>query len=217
MKSKTLRLGLIVMLLAAITISIISGTLAKYVKTVTAADKARVAKFEYTVDGLDEEKQTINIFNTANDTGIIGNQTNEKLVAPGTQGSFEIVFTNKSEVLVKAGYTLTETNTNIPVVYGYDNKYYSSVLPAGTSVTIHEGEAAITVEGELDKLAAAIGEAIEIANGETKEIEVTWAWAFIGDGTVQSDDTDRTLGETGTATVELQVNCDITQVDTKTI
>lgn len=218
MRSKTLRLALILVLLVAISISVISGTLAKYVDTVTASDKARVAKFEYTITGLDKATQKIDIFNTAADTGIVGDQTSEKLIAPGTEGSFKVTFTNKSEVLVKAGYTLTETNSNnVPVVYGFDGKYYSSVLPATTTVTVHEGGSTITVEGDLDALSTAIGEATETANNETKEIEVTWAWAFVGDGTEQTDTKDTALGVAGTATVELEVKCDITQVDTKTV
>ena len=53
MNNKTLRLGLLIILLVAITMSIIAGTLANYVESVTATDSARVAKFEYELSGID--------------------------------------------------------------------------------------------------------------------------------------------------------------------
>lgn len=218
MKNKTLRLGLLTILLVAITMSIIAGTLAKYVESVTATDSARVAKFEYELSGMDKDTQTINLFDTTTDTGILNNlkNDNKKLVAPGTNGSLTVKLTNKSEVAINAGFTLTETNEDtIPIVYGYDSKYYSSVIPAGASVTVHDGEQAISVEGDLEALATAIGDAEFVDQNESKEITLTWAWAFNGDGTTQTDITDTTLGKAGTATVELQVKCDVTQLDVK--
>ncbi len=216
MNNKTLRLGLLIILLVAITMSIIAGTLAKYVESVTATDSARVAKFEYELSGIDNNTQTINLFDTANDTGILSNLKNDskKLIAPGTDGSLTVKLTNKSEVAISAGFTLTETNDNdIPIVYGYNGKYYSSVIPTGTSVTVHSGEQAITVEGDLTALATAVGNAESVKQNLSKDISLTWAWAFEGDGTTQTDVTDTTLGNAGTATVQLQVKCDVTQID----
>lgn len=219
MKNKTLRLGLIAMLLVAITMSIISGTLAKYVDSFNASDSARVAKFEYTVEGLDKTNNTIDIFETVTDTGIVHHNDSSKLIAPGTNGSFNVTLTNKSEVLIKADYTFTETNTGkVPVVYEYDSKYYSSVLPANAEVTLHDGDVdKAKVDGDLTALATAIGDATEVGYDQTKKITVNWAWAFEGDGTTQSDDTDTDFGEAGTDTVTLDVKCDIEQVDAATV
>ncbi len=219
MKNKTLRLALLVLLLAVVTMSVISGTLAKYVESVTGTDSARVAKFAYTLEGMDGtgDTRTLNLFDTTNDTGILANLTddNKKLVAPGSEGSIDVILTNKSEVKISAGFTLTETNTSsIPIVYKYNDKYYSSVLPANSQVTLHDGTTdKVTVTGDLDALATAVGEAEGLAQNATSTISLGWAWAFTGDGTTQSDTTDTTLGKAGTATVELQVKCDVTQLD----
>ena len=229
MKNKTLRLGLVALLLVAVTMSIISGTLAKYVDSFNGSDSARVAKFEYTVEGLDKTNNTIDIFKTADDTGILGdkdgNNTTDKLIAPGTNGSFEVTLTNKSEVLIKADYTFKETNdAKVPVVYEYDSKYYSSVLPVDAEVTLHDGDAdKAKVFGDLTALATAIGDATEVGYDKTKVITVNWAWAFEGEETVdpadatQSDDTDTSFDVKGSDTVTLKVECDIEQVDAATV
>lgn len=225
MKNKTLRLGLVALLLVAITMSIISGTLAKYVDSFNGSDSARVAKFEYTVAGLDKENSKIDIFETVTDTGIVHHNDSSKLIAPGTNGSFEVTLTNKSEVLIKADYTFTETNTGkVPVVYEYNGSYYSSVLPVDAEVTLHAGDAdKAKVVGDLTALGAAIGDATEVRYDETKVITVNWAWAFEGEETAdpadatQSDDTDTVFGKAGTDTVTLDVQCDIEQVDAATV
>lgn len=218
MKNKTLRLALLVLLLAVVTMSVISGTLAKYVESVTGTDTARVAKFEYTLSGMtgDGDTKTLNLFDTATDTGILGNLASDgkKLVAPGSEGSIDVVLTNTSEVKISAGFTLTETNTNkIPIVYKYNNAYYSSVIPANTEVTLHDGGTTATVTGDLSALAAAVGNATPVNQNATSTISLGWAWAFTGDGTTQTDSSDTTLGKAGSATVELKVKCDVTQLD----
>lgn len=218
MKNKTLRLALLVLLLAVVTMSVISGTLAKYVESVTGTDTARVAKFEYTLSGMtgDGDTKTLNLFDSVTDTGILGNLANDgkKLVAPGSEGSINVELTNKSEVKISAGFTLTETNAgNIPIVYKYNNAYYSSVIPANTEVTLHDGGTTATVTGDLSALAAAVGNATPVNQNATSTISLGWAWAFTGDGTAQSDASDTTLGKDGTATVELEVKCDVTQLD----
>ena len=218
MKNKTLRLALLVLLLAVVTMSVISGTLAKYVESVTGTDTARVAKFEYTLSGMtgDGDTKTLNLFDSVTDTGILGNLANDgkKLVAPGSEGSINVELTNKSEVKISAGFTLTETNTNkIPIVYKYNNAYYSSVIPANTEVTLHDGGTTATVTGDLSALAAAVGNATPVNQNATSTISLGWAWAFTGDGTTQTDSSDTTLGKAGSATVELKVKCDVTQLD----
>ena len=218
MKNKTLRLALLVLLLAVVTMSVISGTLAKYVESVTGTDTARVAKFEYTLSGMtgDGDTKTLNLFDSVTDTGILGNLANDgkKLVAPGSEGSINVELTNRSEVKISAGFTLTETNTNkIPIVYKYNNAYYSSVIPANTEVTLHDGGTTATVTGDLSALAAAVGNATPVNQNATSTISLGWAWAFTGDGTTQTDSSDTTLGKAGSATVELKVKCDVTQLD----
>ena len=232
MKNRTLKASLIVLLLAMITLAIISGTLAKYVETVSGTDSARVAKFEYsaTAGGVELTKNTaasINLFNTVNDTEVYGasqNTNTQKLVAPGTCGTFDIVASNTSEVKVAVTYSMTETNSNnIPIVYciknGGTTKYYSSV-ETGTITIGNDVKTAlsiptntITINGDLtDMLADASAElaATDGTTATTATTTVSWFWAF-GDGT--NDTRDTGLGTTGTATVSVLVNATFTQVD----
>ena len=236
MKNKTFRLSLIVLLLAIVSLSVISGTLAKYVETVRVNDAARVAKFEYTAtaNGTElEDGATINLFNTVNDDEVYAkgaaNQNTEKLVAPGTYGHFDVVATNKSEVAIDVAYNLTETNTgSIPIVYfiknGNTTTYYSNIVNSTTAVAVGEDIADylglqasenVTISGNLTTMATAIGASLDATNNTnttTATSTIGWFWAF-GDATNNRDTADTTLGKAGTATVSVNIGVTFTQAD----
>ena len=237
MKSKTFRISLVVILLALITMSVISGTLAKYVETVRGNDSARVAKFAYKAKIGESEftdGTTINLFNTVNDTEVYGTQNNinngTKLVAPGTYGSFSVVAENTSEVKVGVSFSVSETNSNsIPIVYYIDNNgtktYYSDVVTTnsvavGTDLASVLGVSAsstVAIAGDLDALANAIATELNAtdgteANKTTSTATIGWFWAF-GDGTNNADSADTTLGKAGTATVQANIGVTFTQLD----
>jgi len=241
--NKTMRLALVLILLVAITLSVISGTLAKYVEEVKGTDTARVAKFEYTATagGTELTKDsvaTINLFNTVDDAQVFDpaghNLNTEKLVAPGTCGHFDVIVTNKSEVAIKAAFTVEETNANsVPIVYyitdGSTTKYYSDVVTTQTAVAVGgdiatalglQASDVVTIEGNLAAMATAMTQAdgTELAATNkstftTKTYTLGWFWAF-GDATHHEDDaTDTALGKTGTDTVKVDIGVTFTQVD----
>ena len=237
MKNKTFRISLVVVLLAVVTISVISGTLAKYVETVTGTDTARVAKFSYKAKIGETEftdGATINLFNTVNDTEVYGAQNNinggTKLIAPGTHGSFSVVVENTSEVKVGVSFTVTETNnSNIPIVYYIDNSgtktYYSDVVTTNSvavgadlaSTLGVSASATVAIAGGLDDLANTM--AVELAatdgteaNKTTSTATIGWFWAF-GDGASNNDSGDTTIGKAGTATLTSNIGVTFTQMD----
>ena len=236
MKNKTLKIALIILLLAIVTMSIISGTLSKYVETVSGTDSARVAKFDYTAKVGETEFTTtaasINLFNTVNDTEVYGTSANintQKLVAPGTVGHFNIDVSNSSEVKVKVTYTISETNAgNIPIVYflkqGDTIKYYSAKVSESTTVTVGAdvqavtGATAATINGTLSDMADVLYTELAASDGLTAVTPATtttigWFWAF-GDGTTSVDNADTSLGTAETlATVTTNVNVTFTQMD----
>ena len=235
MKNKVLRISLVILLLAVLTMSIISGTLAKYVETVSGTDTARVAKFAYKAKVGETEfaatPVSINLFNTVNDTELYGNSANlngeAKLVAPGTYGSFDVVVDNTSEVKVNVSFSITETNSGIPIVYYIDNgttkTYYSgqvaknTVLTVGSDVATATGAATVTVTGDLTDMASSVATTLNATDGTeagktTATYTIGWFWAF-GDGTTAVDTADTTLGKAATASVTANIGVTFTQVD----
>lgn len=162
-KSRVLMsLGTSVLVLSLITSSLVGGTFAKYTSTVAGNDTARVAKFDFDVksgtDALTKTGTAIDLFATVNDTGVFAgadgkNVNTEKLVAPGVEGSFGLIVTNRSEVAVKANLTITETAANgtdpniVPIIYAYTDPttnevtFWSDVLTDTTQpILLHELE-----------------------------------------------------------------------------
>lgn len=243
MKNNIFRVSLVVLLLAMITLSVISGTLAKYVETVYGTDTARVAKFEYTATAggtLLESKvkatpTTIDLFNTVDDPQVYDpeghNLNTQKLVAPGTLGHFDIVATNKSEVAVDVTYVIEETNAgNVPIVYfikdGSTVTYYSNKV-TGTTVAMGADVAeyltgsrdnaanTVTITGDLSDLSTAVSTQLAATDRTTFTDDTsTIGWFWaFGDATNNVDSADTTKGLDGTATVKVDIGVTFTQVD----
>lgn len=198
-KNLFFKLGLFCATLVLVATCFITNAWAKYTKTVTATDTARVAKFEVAVkNGTTEitDNTTIDIFTTqlehikkdASGKNIVS----DKLIAPGSHGKFEVVVENKSEVSV----TLKLTGT-----IAYEG------LPAGvTSVPVkfYVGTTEPTDDSAYKALnAVAIADEVIDVNGtnQTKTYTVYWKWISEGDAN------DTILGEAGNVkvTVNLQL------------
>ncbi|NLC84030.1 MAG: hypothetical protein GX749_03005 [Ruminococcaceae bacterium] len=242
---KTFRTPLILLIAAIMTLSLASGTMAKYLQTVRSVDTARVAQFQVDVlsndarNGVDDqtnwtsEAALVNLLSTTiDDTGIYNENETDfdrnggvKLVAPGSNGSFQINVDNKSEVAVKTSFAFSEIfvdGQKIPLVYTFDSKNYSSY-----------GEVNSVVGGQLisgsladlgNAIAAAIGE-IQASNGTTAVAapvqNIGWSWAFTGSD-LQTDLKDTALAvdsdpdALGQPTITLAVTCTVEQLDTYT-
>ena len=197
-KESIMRLGLATLAITMISTSLLSGTLAKYTGTVTGSDTATVAKFAYDVtDGTTaiEGKTDINIFNYPT-TGLVV----DGKIAPGAGGTFNIVTTNTSEVLVDDTLVFTEENTGIiPVYYTFDGNNYSDVVVDGTTA----------IAGDLAAMSTAISvknTSLAMTNG-TATYTIGWNWA------TTSDAADTAIGTATTApTIKLTVGVTIDQL-----
>ena len=205
------KMSMFALLLAAVLVTSysVSGTYAKYTSTFTGSDTARVAKWAFTINGDDTimttNTFTFDLFNTvmdSNGTDAEGNieLTDGTIIAPGTQGSFQIVLANDSEVDAQYTIDYTETKTaNIPVEYSLDGTDWTADI------------------NDLDATATDIN-----MNGGVATINVYWRWVFeVADDAATTTDNETTirneadtvLGTTGTDTVKVEAKITATQVD----
>ena len=181
-----------------IAIILIANTYAKYTSSSTGTATARVAKWSFNVGKANiatSNTFTFDLFQTIKDSDGESEETDvasansDKVIAPGTTGSFNIELTNNSEVSAKYGIVYTITNTNsIPVKFSVDG---------GTTWT--DSLAEVVASDTATKLNA---------KGGTKTITVQWKWDYTG-----SDTRDTSLGSNGTAKLEVKANVTATQID----
>lgn len=203
-KNKMMRAAGALMVVTLLTLSIVSGTFAKYVTSSSASDSARVAKFGVTVtaDGSlfdnnyfaadentpagttpDGEK------NGTADAILTVESTNGKVVAPGTKNTtgLSVAVTGQPEVDVQVGLAVTATDIFL-------NDYYPikyTLTRNGANVktgTLAEVEAALEgFAGRYDantNLSTSIGTFV-----------LTWEWDFDANGAGTNDSKDTLLGD----------------------
>lgn len=201
-KNKTMKMISITLLIVMIALILVSGTYAKYTSSATGSDSARVAKWAFNVGGTDIASNTFkfDLFKTIKDSD--GNEENDvvsangdKVIAPGTSGSFDISLENKSEVSAKYGVKFTVSNEkNIPIQFSTDGNTWTDSLTN------------IAADDTKTKLAP---------NG-TKTITVQWKWAYedTNEDTKEATDAkDLALGTDGTATITVSAEVTATQAD----
>lgn len=209
-KNNTMKLMAIILLIAMIALILVSGTYAKYTSSATGTSSARVAKWSFSVGTTNitaTDTFTFNLFDTIKDTDGSTNETDvkssDKVIAPGTSGSFDIVLKNDSEVSAKYAIDYTVNNPdNIPVEFSVDGTNWNTTL----------------ADVGADDTATKIG--VDAAD-KTKTITVQWRWAYEGGKYVDTtnaektadDAYDTTLGKDGTKTLEVIAKVTATQVD----
>ncbi len=195
--NKMMRIASFLLVAVILTTCAISGTFAKYVSQATGTDTASVAKWDIKV----EDKQiavspnttvTFDVFNTLTGEQNVA-KTDGTLIAPGTQGSFELNIVNNSEVTAEYKVTYTQEANNIPLKFALTN----------TNETVWEDSIA--------DLNMTNFETIAMTNG-TASITIYWKWDF----TDNRDAADTALGiaaQTTAPTFTVNATIDVQQVD----
>lgn len=204
-KNKTRKMISITLLIVMIALILVSGTYAKYTGTTSGSDTATVAKWSFNVGGSDIATKTFtfNLFNTIKEADGTSNETDvtgDKIIAPGTSGSFSLKLENKSDVSAKYGIKYTVTNTaGIPIKFSTNGTDWSESL------------ADVTASDTATKLAAKTG---------TTTIKVQWKWDYENTNTSANeteknatDAKDTELGAKGTATIAVKADVTATQID----
>lgn len=196
-KNKIFTLGLAIAFVFVLSLTLVSGTFAKYTSTVTGKDSAAVAKwaFQYgnnegaltDIDLVSTKEISFNLFDTILDTnGDTETDVAANKIAPGTKGSFQFVVKNTSEVNATFDLTLKVTGAQVPFEY---------------TIQVDEGsasEASTTVPSLTTQT-------IDMNTSVT--VTITWEWPFDG-----NDTADTTLG-LAESTVEVNATIVFVQVD----
>ncbi len=141
-----------VLIMIAITLTLVSSTYARYTATISRNGTATVAKWAFTADNSGSTTMNINFADTYHASTLVAGK-----IAPGTKGSFDISVSNaSSEVGVE--YTVTlGTITNSPTnIKFYSDATYATPLTTSTPIT-----------GKIK------------ANDTTpKTVKIYWAWPY---------------------------------------
>lgn len=202
-KNRILIAGVITAFVALITLSLVSGTWAKYTSKVQGSDTAKVAKWSFTYGGEDIKNVTeadIKLFDATkiydlDESGNVSTTvdadvkagTANAIIAPGVGGLYQVEVVNNSEVNAKyeVSYELVAESAAVPLEFSTDNVNW----------------------GDLNSVATA---ATALNQNNSATIKVYWRWAFTKDA--GRDVTDTQLGiEAGNVTIKVTIT--FTQVD----
>lgn len=210
-KNWIMRAAYLTLAVLLISTVVVSGTFARYTWATeeSITDTARVANFSFKISDTTvttgNEDIIIDLFNTIYDTdttdgeeatdGELDVDSDETIIAPGVQGSFNLNFQNLSEVTVAVDFTavLTKSNDNIPLEF--------TLTP---DVAESWNEDAATVINGLD-------DATVLTTDAATGAIVYWRWVFDGDS-----DVDTALGfgaNSGDITAQLAIDVAVDQVD----
>lgn len=202
-RNKLFILGLFFAFVAVLSLTLVSGTWAKYTSSVTdAAATAKVALWKWEAKGTNDSGEfKFNLFKTISDTKNNGTleapdytENDVKpgaIIAPGTKGEATITIQNLSEVTGSVTVTFTLTNTaNIPLTFK------TKVNTGEATDAVWSGNTCTITLSNL-----AVGSAVQT-------VVLSWEWPFNG-----NDSTDNVLGAAGTDTLSVKADITFTQVD----
>lgn len=232
-RNRWMRAGGLLVVLTLITSCFVGGTFAKYVTENEGMDTARVAKWGVVVtvtgDGFKTSYGKDYAYSNVEGDTVISS-TEEKVVAPGTKGTFGgISITGTPEVAVKITTTADVDLSGWNVAAG--GEFYCPLVFKIGDTTINGLDYSKSTAGGEGSFENAIKDAIQKAT--TKEVEAntdltaigeditySWEWPFenaTGDVANQSDELDTKLGNNaanGNApTVSITVKTTVTQID----
>lgn len=234
--NKLMRASSFLLVLTLATSCFVGGTFAKYVSEGNGDDTARVAKWgvEIAVKG-DGFHKTYGKDDpdAATEAPTVESSNEEKVVAPGTKGTFGgITITGKPEVDVRIETTATVDLSNWNV--GSDGEFYCPLKFTIGSTTINGLDYSKNTAGGESSFENAIQTAIH--NATTKDVEAgtdlskigdgitySWEWPFqnsTGTAVNQDDTLDTKLGDNAADNdpendpkISINVRTTVTQID----
>ncbi len=239
MKNKAMRIAAGAGVTTLLTMSVISGSFAKYITSGTGTDSARAAKFGVTVTAngtmfASEYATDDEAVGTIAKSVISSGGEDDHVVAPGTKGELlNATITGKPEVAVKVSYepTLTlngwehtDEDSNLsteyfPIIFKVgDKKYGITGMKDSAGIKITNGSANVealktAVENAIRAYSKNYAANTDLALVAPDYVNVSWEWAYNGN----SDEKDTYLGDQAAAnkasTVELSMKTTVTQID----
>lgn len=232
-RNRWMRAGGLLVVLTLITSCFVGGTFAKYVSEAQGDDTARVAKWGVVVtvtgDGFKTSYGKDYAYsNVGGDTVI--SSTEEKVVAPGTKGTFGgVKITGKPEVAVKiettadvdlSGWNVADSGEfYCPLVFTIGDKTING-LDYSKSTAGGESSFENAIKDAIQKATSKEVEANTDLTAIGEDITYSWEWPFenaTGKVASQSDELDTKLGNNaanGNApTVSITVKTTVTQID----
>lgn len=241
MKNKAMRIAAGAGVTTLLTMSVISGSFAKYITSGTGTDSARAAKFGVTVTAngtmfaSEYAKDDENVVGTIVKSVVSSGGESDHVVAPGTKGELlNATITGKPEVAVKVsyeptltlkGWEYTDEDSNLsteyfPIIFKVgDKKYGVKGVKDSTGVAVANGSSSIgelktAVENAIKGYSKNYAANTDLSGiGENGFVNVSWEWAYNGN----SDEKDTYLGDQAAAnkasTVELSMKTTVTQID----
>lgn len=210
MKRNTMmRLASVLLVAVLLSTCTIAGTYAKYVSDFNPTSSARVAKWAFKIeDETDSNNVEFDLFETIGDTlggdeaDIAVGENGEKLIAPGTSGSFSIDLINESEVTAHYKIKYSAETNGIPIEFSVDGTDGWITDISQLYVTESNPEGYYSPDENM-------GMTTDTKLAVTPT--VYWRWA-IGDND-DANANDTTLGENGEATVTITAEIVVEQVD----
>ncbi len=241
MKNKAMRIAAGAGVTTLLTMSVISGSFAKYITSGTGTDSARAAKFGVTVTAngtmfaSEYAKDDENVVGTIVKSVVSSGGESDHVVAPGTKGELlNATITGKPEVAVKVsyeptltlkGWEYTDEDSNLsteyfPIIFKVgDKKYGVKGVKDSTGVAVANGSSSIgelktAVENAIKGYSKNYAANTDLSGiGADGFVNVSWEWAYNGN----SDEKDTYLGNQAAAnkasTVELSMKTTVTQID----
>jgi len=224
-KNKMMRLSALLLVAVLLSLSVISGTWAKYVTTSSQlSDTVTVAKWGVEVSVTKSGDKTL-----ATGEKVVGEvlkySAETKTIAPGFQTKiFESNITGRPEVATKVtynatlnltGWTLDDDSEYCPLVFTVDGKKYY-IGEENTENDDVECEDVSKLKEEVVKAINAATEEyaadIDLSTGRTKKAEVYVSWAFdVNEGANDAKDT-YLANKDVLPKIALTVTCTVTQI-----
>ena len=211
-KHWTLRADALLFAIVLITSFFVGGTFAKYVKSVSGTQMARVARFGVEITAADDTAFNTTYAMDATGLSIVGNSVissdGHKVVAPGTKEDDTVTFSitgtpevavhveltmTGMDVFLEAGTYLDLTTTSPTDTFILAKPYYPVVFTLKQNGTELARGTISEINTELGKLPKdyAAGTDLGTVFGT---YTLSWAWAFEDAGIAKKDQADTLLG-----------------------